>query len=214
MRFSLATDAAPTILCLGAHSDDIEIGAGALLLRFAESWPGARIVWCVFSGSDARRAEARASAEYFTRGYENARIDCFSFRDGHFPSQLREVKEKIEAIKSECSPDLILTHYLHDRHQDHRVIAELTWQTFRDHLILEYEVPKYDGDFGSPNLYQPVSLEFRDRKLEALERFFETQRSKSWFSAETFSAVMRLRGVECNAESGYAEAFYSRKAVF
>ncbi len=204
----------PEILCLGAHSDDIEIGVGATVLVLAEKYPRARLTWAVFSASGEREAEARQSADYFTAGFENVNIEVFAFDDGHFPAQVADIKRQFEALKVAAAPDLIFTHYRDDRHQDHRSVSDLTWQTFRNHLILEYEVPKYDGDLGIPNFFQPVTTEHREAKLDALERFFGSQRNKAWFSRETFDAMLRLRGVECNAEHGYAEAFYCRKARF
>lgn len=204
----------PTILCLGAHSDDVEIGACATILGLAEKYPEGRIAWTVFAASGQREAEARASAEYCVDGFAGAEIRLHAFPDGFFPAEAARLKEVFESLKAECRPDLIFTHYRHDLHQDHRQISDLTWQTFRDHLILEYEVPKYDGDFGTPSLFCPVPAHLHEAKLAALDRFFATQKAKPWFTAEVFSAVMRLRGMECRSPSGYAEAFYCRKAVF
>lgn len=213
IRLSIADAAKPTILCLGAHSDDIEIGAGATILALAESCPRARIVWTAFAGHGSREGEARASAEFFTAGFAKAEISIHAIRDGYFPQQTGDIKPLFELLKKNVSPDLVLTHFRDDRHQDHRAISDLTWQTFRDQLILEYEIPKFDGDFGTPNFFWPVSDALRAKKTDALERFFKTQSGKGWFTRETFDAVMRLRGMECNSPSGYAEAFYCRKAV-
>ncbi len=201
-----------TVLCLGAHSDDIEIGAGATILTIAEAIPSARNIWTVFAGHGGRGAEAQKSAEFFTAGFATAEIEIHTFRDGFFPQETSEIKKCFESLKTKWNPDVILTHYRDDRHQDHRVISDLTWQTFRNHLILEYEIPKYDGDFGTPNVFLPITDHFREQKNTAIEHVFVSQHDKGWFSRETFDAVMRLRGIECNAESGYAEAFYCRKA--
>lgn len=213
LNFLANAAGAPTVLCLGAHSDDIEIGAGATILSIAEAAPAAKVVWAVFAGHGDREAEARESAGYFTAGFAAADIHVHQFRDGFFPQDTAALKERFEVLKAEYQPDVILTHYRDDRHQDHRTISDLTWQTFRNHLILEYEIPKYDGDFGTPNVFLPVTDEIRQKKNTAIERYFGSQRNKQWFASDTFNAVMRLRGIESNAASGYAEAFYCRKAV-
>ncbi|MGI9328399.1 MAG: PIG-L deacetylase family protein [Pseudomonadales bacterium] len=211
--FHLSEKVTPHILCLGAHSDDIEIGALATILSFADRHPEAHIDWVVFSATGSRRAEATDSAEYCTRGYRDANVQINEFQDGHFPMQAGAIKAEFESLKARCEPDLILTHYRHDRHQDHAVISDLTWQTFRNHLILEYETPKYDGDLGIPNLFNAVAQTLADQKIAVLDQFFVTQQKKSWFDPETFSALMRLRGIECHSESGYAEAFHCRKLL-
>lgn len=198
------------ILFLGAHSDDIEIGCGGAVLQLAERFPGAHVEWAVFTGDEDRAAEARESAEFFLAGFASRQIRLQSFRDGFLPWQGVEVKDFFESLK-DARPDLIFTHHLRDRHQDHRLIAELTWNTFRDHLILEYEIPKYEGDLGLPNLYLPLTAEQHEKKIEGLMRFFGSQRSKDWFTPETFRAVTRLRGLECRAPSGHAEAFHAAK---
>jgi LmbE family N-acetylglucosaminyl deacetylase len=210
---NLQSSEVPTILCLGAHSDDIEIGALATILGLAGKYPSAHIFWVVFSAIGDRKDEARASAEYCVKGFGASDILLHEFHDGHFPQETADIKSKFEALKADCKPDLILTHYRDDRHQDHGVISDLTWQTFRNHMILEYEIPKYDGDFGVPNVFSPASTEIRDEKLAVLEKYFGSQRSKSWFTADLFSSLMRLRGMECNAPSGFAEAFYGRKIL-
>lgn len=209
----LAADGTLNILCIGAHSDDIEIGAGATLRGLARRYPQARVSWQVFSAGGGRADEARLSANYFVDGFAEADIGIHDFPDGFFPVHLAELKSRMEEVRKAVRPDVIFTHYRHDLHQDHRTLAELTWQTFRDEFILEFEIAKYDGDLGTPNFFCPVSAELRQAKLDALERYFSSQRPKGWFSAETFSALMRLRGVECRSPSGYAEAFYCRKAV-
>ena len=211
--FDTASDESIEVLCLGAHCDDIEIGSGATMLRLAQTHPHAQVTWVVFSGNAVRMAEARESAEYCLRGFSNPEIQIHDFRNGFFPYVATGIKEEFEALKSKLQPQIIFTHFREDLHQDHRLIAELTWNTFRDHLILEYEIPKYDGGLGSPNLFVPLSDELVAEKLEMLDRFFESQRKRAWFSHETFAGLMRLRGMECNSNSGYAEAFYCRKAV-
>lgn len=211
--FDFAGCNAPSILCIGAHSDDIEIGAGGTILSLSERFPLATIRWAVFSADGARRDEAHSSAIDFCAGYRAAEIEIHRFKDGLFPSIIADLKEMLEDLKR-TSPDIIFTHLREDLHQDHRTLSDLTWQSFRDHLILEYEIPKYDGDMGRPNAFHPISWEVLDRKLDALDRHFGSQRSKQWFSRDTFRGLMRLRGMECRAESGFAEAFYCRKMIF
>ena len=202
------------LLCLGAHADDIEIGCGGTLLRLFSEVAPASIRWVVFSGSEVRRAEARCSAEAFlqTAGGDN-QVDVFSFPDARFPSCVTAIKDSFETLKRECEPSLIFTHWRGDAHQDHRVIAELTHNTFRDHLILEYEIPKYDGDFGNPNLFVPLTRQLASRKADAIIANYPSQHVRNWFTCETFMALARLRGIACNAPGGFAEAFYSSKLV-
>jgi LmbE family N-acetylglucosaminyl deacetylase len=200
------------ILCLGAHSDDIEIGCGGTLLQLLARRRSVAIDWVVFSGDDVRAAEARASARRVAAG-RRPRIETKKFRDGFFPSQHVPIKEEIEKLKRRPAPDLVFCPWRGDAHQDHRLLGELAWNTFRDHLILEYEIPKYDGDWGNPNLYVPLDAAVGRRKIEHLIRAFPSQAGNRWFSEETFRAVLRLRGIECNAESGQAEAFHCRKVV-
>jgi len=201
------------ILCLGSHSDDIEIGCGGTILRLAEDFPGSIFHWVVFSANGVRAAEAQRAAELFA-GRDRLQGPLLkTFRDGFLPFAGAEVKDIFEALKPTVSPDLILTHYRNDAHQDHRLLSELTWNTFRDHWILEYEIPKYDGDLGQPNVFVPISREICHKKVGYLMETFQSQRGKHWFEEETFFSLMRLRGMECNAPSGYAEAFYSRKLV-
>jgi len=199
------------LLCLGAHSDDIEIGAGGFVLELLRSHRAVDIDWVVFSASGQREREARRSAAMFTRGARRCRVHTHAFRDGFFPYDAN-VKQSFEELKP-VDPDIVLTHYRHDRHQDHRMLSDLAWNTFRDHLVFEYEIPKFDGDFGIPNLFMPITSEVCARKIEYLTAAFGTQRDKDWFTDETFKGVMRLRGMECRAPEGYAEAFYSRKVV-
>ena len=215
IQLSLPLDGKKTfeILCLGAHSDDIEIGCGGTILRLAEKYPGCALHWVVFSAPGVREQEARHAAGLFTK---NAALNgplIKTFPDGFMPFVGAELKRTFEELKTTVSPDLIFTHYLKDAHQDHRLISELTAQTFRDHLILEYEVPKYDGDMGQPSVFVPLEPHQYQKKVEFLLESFESQRSKHWFQKETFLSLMRLRGMECNAPSGYAEAFYSHKVV-
>ena len=204
-------DAPFRLLLLGAHCDDIEIGCGATILRLLGDHPNLRVDWAVFSSTPERAREANASAERFLVGAKEKRVRLSSFRNGSFPDAWADIKDEFEALKSEVEPDLILTHYHADLHQDHRTISELTWNTFRDHLILEYEVPKYDPDLGSPNFFVPVAPSVAAEKARNLVECFPSQASKHWFSEDLFLALMRLRGVHAAAESGYAEAFYARK---
>jgi LmbE family N-acetylglucosaminyl deacetylase len=200
-----------TVLCLGAHSDDIEIGCGGTILRFLSAFPSASFHWIVFSSNRVRRQEALRSANLFLKGAKSKQIAVRSYRDGFFPYQGAKIKGEFERLKKRVNPDLIFTHYRHDLHQDHRLLNELTWNTFRNHLILEYEIPKYDGDLGIPNVFVPLEESVGKRKAELLDEAFQTQRTKHWFSEGTFLALMRLRGVEANSTTRFAEAFYGRK---
>jgi len=202
-----------SVLCLGAHSDDIEIGCGGSVLRLLEENPSAGVHWVVFSARAERAAEAEAAAARFTAGAHERTVELHQFRDGFFPSEHARIKTYFEELKSRVKPDLIFTHTRHDLHQDHRAVCELTWNTFRDHLILEYEVPKWDGDLGAPNLFVQLGADQAARKVEYLLECFASQAGKRWFDAETFNGLMRLRAVECGAESKRAEAFYARKVV-
>jgi LmbE family N-acetylglucosaminyl deacetylase len=199
-----------TILCLGAHSDDLEIGCGGTVLRLlAERQTVVR--WVVFGCNGQRREEAGCSAEAMLRGAHEKRVDIHGFRDAFFPHVADEIKEVYEQLKQELSPDVIFTHARQDLHQDHRVVSQLTWNTFRDHLILEYEIPKYDGDLATPNVLVSLDTDVAERKIEHLLRHFQTQRDKRWFDAETFRGLMRIRGVEAGVR--YAEGFYGRKLL-
>ena len=200
-----------SVLCLGAHCDDIEIGAGATLRALVSNQPNLRVHWVIFSSTEQRAAEARASAHDFLSGADQIEVQLRTFTDGFFPADFAAIKRSFEELKKDAQPDLIFTHQRDDRHQDHRVISDLTWNTFRDHLVLEYEVPKYDGDLGHPNCFVPVEDEHRQFKIDALMRHYASQRAKDWFTPETFNALMRIRGVECRSRTGYAEAFYARK---
>jgi len=201
------------ILCLGAHSDDVEIGCGGTLLRLLQEYPQTGVTWVVLSAAGARVEEARVSAARFLERSRHREVLIQSFPDGHFPYHGAAVKAYFESLKSLPAPDLIFTHYRHDLHQDHRLVSELTWNTFRNHLILEYEIVKYDGDLGAPNLFVPLSGAVAGNKIEILLSSFATQADKAWFTEDTFSSILRLRGVESNAQEKYAEAFYCRKLV-
>jgi LmbE family N-acetylglucosaminyl deacetylase len=201
------------LLCLGAHSDDLELGCGGTVLRLLEELAIERVTWVVLSGDEERAAEAERS---FRRLFDDrCELDfrMQQFRDGFFPYTAVAIKEYFETLKATTGPDLILTHYREDRHQDHRLTSELTYNTFRDHLILEYEVLKKDGDLGRPNTYIPLDENTAKRKVELLMDGFGSQRDKTWFSEDAFLSLMRLRGIEAGAPSGYAEAFYGRKLV-
>ena len=203
----------PNILCLGAHSDDIEIGCGGTILRLAKQYPKCIFNWVVFSAEGVRIAEAKRAASLFAGTNTLNGPILKSFADGFMPFNGAQVKAVFEELKATISPDLVLTHHRRDAHQDHRLIAELTWNTFRDHLILEYEIPKYDGDMGQPTFFVPLDNELCEAKIGYLMEAFQSQKAKRWFCKETFFSLMRLRGMECNAPSGYAEAFYCHKVA-
>ena len=202
-----------SVLCLGAHSDDIEIGVGGTLLSWIASGVRLEVDWCVVSAVGRRAAEAEASAAAFLAGAADRRMEFGRFDDNRFPYQGHAIKTWLEGVRARVDPDVILTHRRDDAHQDHREICQITWNLFRDHLILEYEIPKWDGDLDRPNLYVPLPAAVLERKLELLLAHFGTQRSKDWFDAETFRGLARLRGMECRARDGYAEAFFLRKAT-
>jgi LmbE family N-acetylglucosaminyl deacetylase len=202
-----------SVLCLGAHSDDIEIGAGATLLSMQERGVRLDVHWCVLSGGSEREREARASAADFLSAAQSSQVEVMSFKDSFFPEQGDTIKSWFTALRERVDPDLILTHRKEDAHQDHRQVCRLTWNTFRDHCILEYEIPKWDGDMGKPNLYVPISASALKRKIDLLITHFGSQRSKQWFDSETFLGLARLRGMECRAPERYAEAFVGRKLV-
>jgi len=207
------TSAPLTVLCLGSHSDDIEIGCGGAVLRLIEDHPECDFHWVVFSAEGVRKDEAQKAAELFTGGSRLKKLLLKPFPDGFMPFVGADVKAVFESLKLEVSPDLIFTHNRKDAHQDHRLISELTWNTFRDHLILEYEIPKYDGDMGRPNLFVPLTSAICETKVRYIMEAFQSQQAKRWFEKDTFYSLMRLRGMECNAPSGHAEAFYCRKLV-
>ena len=200
-----------SILCLGSHADDIEIGCGGTILKLIAERKDVTVNWVVFTADGRREAEARASARVFLRRAAKAKIIVKQFRNGFFPFQGERIKEFFERLKGQVQPDLVFTHYRDDRHQDHRTISDLTWNTFRSHMILEYEIPKYDGDMGVPNVFVSLDEKICLQKTKLLCRFFKTQGNKHWFSTDTFLALMRLRGIECASGTKYAEAFYGRK---
>ena len=201
------------ILVLGAHCDDIEIGCGGTLLSLIENYDVKAVHWVVFSSNETRKTEAQQSANSFLSGVESRNIVIKNFRNGYFPYIGAEIKDYFETIKQNFNPTLVLTHYRDDRHQDHRIISDLSWNTFRNHMILEYEIPKYDGDIGNPNFFIHVKKQHKNTKIENLIKHFPSQQNKQWFTEETFEAIMRLRGIESNAPEGYSEAFYARKLV-
>ena len=207
------TNSARRILCLGAHSDDIEIGCGGTVLRWVEEHPELEVSWVVLSSNRERKKEALKGAGLFLQGARKSKVLVESFRDGFFPYDGTAIKEYVEALKKRFSPDIVLTHYRDDRHQDHRMISDLTWNTFRRELVLEYEIPKYDGDFGQPNLFVPLSESVCRKKIQYILDVFKTQRTKDWLTEDTLQAVLRLRGVECHAPQKWAEAFYCRKII-
>jgi LmbE family N-acetylglucosaminyl deacetylase len=200
-----------SVLALGSHSDDIEIGCGATLLALSRARPEVEVTWVVLGAEGERELEARASAEAFMGAAARSEVVVHGFRDGFFPYIGGEVKDIFERLKSRLDPDLILTHARHDLHQDHRLVCELTWNTWRNHLILEYEIPKYDGDLGTPNVFVPVSEEIAREKVRLVLDAFESQAEKHWFDEQIFLGLMRVRGMEGRSPSGYAEAFTCRK---
>lgn len=202
-----------TVLCLGAHCDDIEIGCGGTLIELRQRHPRLRFVWVVFSGDPVREPETRAAAAALLAGGANLTVDTHRFRTSYFPHVAADIKDAFESLRSRVAPDLVMTHYLADRHQDHRVIAELTWNTFRSHAILEYEIPKYEGDLAQPGVYCPLSPATVDLKVRTLLECFPSQRQQQWFDADLFRGHLRVRGVECNSPSRYAEAFHARKLI-
>jgi len=203
-----------TVLCLGAHCDDIEIGCGGAILKLLQEHRGLKFHWLVFSGTPERKKEAQRAAGMFLKGSRNSSIEIMDFRDSYFPYEGAPIKGRFQALTSKVSPDLIFTHCRHDLHQDHRTISELTWNAFRNHLILEYEIPKYDGDLGQPNVFFGLDERLCSRKIKNILSAFRSQSKKHWFTEDTFRALLRLRGVESNAPGKYAEAFYCRKALF
>ena len=201
------------VLCLGCHPDDIEIGCGGALLRLFEENPAVEVLWAVLSGDEIRAQEARVSADRWLAALSAKEVVQASFPDRFFPAQAEQVKRYIHGIAERFSPDVIFTHRRDDAHQDHRLVAEITWSAFRNDLILEYEIPKYDGDLGNPNIFVELDKSGAQRKVSALMECFESQRTKPWFSEDVFWALMRLRGLECNSPTNYAEGFYCRKLV-
>ena len=215
LALSLPDKAVPlNILCIGAHSDDIEIGCAATLLRLLADGYRLRVTWAVLSAVGERADEARSSAEALLSTRADAvQLDLGAFRDSYFPADFEALKGHFVRLRERANPDVVFTHAMSDGHQDHRLVAELTWQTWRNHLVLEYEVPKYEDDLARPNVFVPVSRAVAQAKVDHLLSHFGSQRSKRWFSSETFAGLLRLRGVQCGAEEGFAEAFVSRKLV-
>jgi LmbE family N-acetylglucosaminyl deacetylase len=200
------------ILCIGAHCDDIEIGCGGTIMQLAQQYSALQIKWVVFTSSPEREKEARKSAGHFLDKVHRCEVEILKHRDGYLPYESVTVKNYFEGLKT-FYPDVIFTHFRHDLHQDHRVVSDLTWNTFRNHFILEYEIPKYDGDLGNPNFFVPLPEVIARNKAKALQQYFGSQNTKHWFDPETFLSLMRLRGLESVAESRYAEGFYVRKAI-
>jgi len=200
------------LLCLGAHSDDIEIGCGGTILRLAAEFPDLEVRWTVFSADGDRETEAQTSAASFLENLKY-QVEVLDFKDGYFPFIGANIKDHFETFKREFEPSIIMSHWLDDAHQDHRLLAMLTHNTFRNHLIMEYEIPKYDGDLGNPNVFVPLERAQFHRKVELIQRHFRSQQARSWFTDETFLAMARLRGIACNAPEGVAEAFYVRKLM-
>ncbi len=201
------------ILLIGAHCDDVEIGCGGTLLTLIDSNPEVEITWVIFTSTAHRKQEAETSAQLFCKKAKIVDLKVFEFKDGFLPYQGEVLKETFESLKKEINPDLIFTHYRHDLHQDHRLVSELTWNTFRNHFILEYEVPKWDGDLGRPNSFAHLDEITARKKIEYLQQAYNSQRTKSWFTDDLFWSLMRIRGMESNSPSSIAEAFYSRKSV-
>lgn len=206
------------ILCLGAHCDDIEIGCGGTLIKLLasgekERGPETEVTWAVFASNEARAAETRQAANLFLEGAGSRNVILHGFRDGFLPQHWAEVKEAFERLKREFAPDLIFTHYRDDLHQDHRIVSELTWNTFRDHLILEYEIPKFDGDLGAPNAFIHLDEGTVARKASAILECYRSQAGHAWFTEDTFRSLMRIRGVESNSPGRFAEGFYCRKLI-
>ena len=202
------------ILCLGAHADDIEIGCGGTVLKIIGEVPKSQFRWVVFSGDEERAKEAQRSAALFLKETSRKKLQIQNKRESYFPFIGADIKDSFEELKKEFSPDLIFTHYSKDAHQDHSLLSDLTYNTFRDHLILEYEVPKYDGDIGNPNTYICLDKTIVQKKIDIICSTYQTQSQKQWFDEETFRSILRIRGVEANSPSKYAEAFYCRRMVF
>lgn len=203
----------PVVLCLGAHCDDIEIGCAGTLMTLSERHPLLKMHWVVFTAEGQREAETRAAAQLLARRPDQITVDVHALPPSWLPTRWSEAKEIMEGVRRRWQPHLVFTHRLEDRHQDHRTIAELTWNSFRDHLVLEYEISKYEGDLGQPNLYVPLSRRVAEAKVNMLMQCFPSQHGHDWFDADTFNGLMRLRGLECRAPERYAEAFHARKLI-
>ncbi len=201
------------LLLLGAHADDIEIGCGGTILKLVREQPGLNVLWVVFSAEGARSAEARRSTRELLKGAGKQRVIVKDFTASFFPYEARKIKDMFEELKHSFAPDVVFTHYRDDRHQDHRILSDLAWNTWRNHLILEYEIPKYDGDLGIPNVFVEIDEPLCRKKSRHICEFFQTQSNKQWLSEDTFLGLMRLRGIECASRTKYAEAFHCRKLV-
>lgn len=202
------------VLCIGAHCDDIEIGCGGALQVLQARRPRLKINWVVLSGTPERRLETQRAMDLLVRPKQRGQLSFGDFADGLFPAQYAAIKQFFESLKRLPRPDLIFCHERADRHQDHRIVNEMVWNTFRDQLVLEYEIPKWDGGLGEPNLYMPLSTAHLKTKVDALMKAYASQRRRDWFTPDTFKALARLRGVECRAADGFAEAFHARKVRF
>lgn len=213
LEFESTNNSLFKVLCIGAHCDDIEIGCGGTILQLLHNLKNVEIFWVVLSSDRLRAKEARHSSSKFLQSAQRATVDVKEFRNGYFPYNGGEIKDYFEVLKNKFQPDLIFSHYRNDLHQDHRVVSDLTWNTFRNHMILEYEIPKYDGDMGSPNLFVPLDRLVCMSKIRIIMQSFESQKEKLWFNEDTFISALRIRGIECNSFHGFAEAYYSRKAV-
>ena len=213
LTFEPVVEGGLNVLCLGAHCDDIEIGCGASLLKLIEQKKIHSIRWIVFASNPLRKAEAIKSAEAFLEGVENAQIEVLEYRDAFLKFSALEIKEHFESVKRSFEPHMVFTHYRNDRHQDHSLLSDLAWNTFRSHTILEYEIPKYDGDLGQPNCFFHISEALAEKKANILLECFESQREKHWFDKETFLSLMRIRGMESASMTRYAEAFHLRKFI-
>ena len=211
--FTSSLSSARTILCLGAHSDDIEIGCGGTVLRLLAEIPGISVTWVVFSAREQLEHEGRDAANRFLANAADTQLLFFDHRDAYLPYSGEQIKTQFHEIRKLTNPDIVFTHRLEDRHQDHRLIAELTWNTFRNHTIYEYEIPKYDGDLAQPNVFVKLDQKYVDQKIEILLESFKSQSGKHWFDRETFQSLMRIRGLESAAINRYAEAFHARKII-
>lgn len=214
LKFNFSNNKELKILCLGAHSDDIELGCGGTILRLLKEIEKVEVQWVVFSAHSKRAEEANKSANLFLTNAQEKNVVIKNFRERFFPYIGSEIKEYFDELKLNINPDIIFTHYLEDRHQDHRLISELTWNTFRNHFILEYEIPKYEGDLGKPNFFVELAIEMCQEKSDAIFKCFKSQHDKIWFDQSAFLSILRLRGIEANASSMHAEGFYSRKIIF
>ena len=212
-EFPVRRDKLLRLVCIGAHSDDIEIGCGGTILRLLAEYDDVEVHWVVLGSSGQRDGEAAASANKFLAGAKKKKITIRHFKESFFPYVGEEIKAFFEKLKKRVTPDIIFTHYRHDLHQDHRLISELTWNTFRDHLILEYEIIKYDGDLGVPNLFAHLDEKICRKKINLIMDSFKSQRNRDWFTPDAFLSILRIRGIECRAPEKYAEGFYCRKLV-